>query len=304
MTSLCGWMAPMHGFACARWRRPSAVMTPAARPLATMTSRTSWLASTVPPSILDAADQRLGELAAAAHRHAKTIGLEEAEEHEHAQARRLFIRRDQVLTGHAREMRSHPIVLEVVRQHIVAAHLHGAPELAALAALIQEGECAAPCGIGGVYSVDTSIGSHAAACADSRRKASASRFENLAICAAVRCGSRYSARVEPSSNTDIIGDSGNRYLRPIAALQAQFVPLQQRIGLDEDMRHRVLIVAKARPGQLARDHAAAQPRIALQHQHAFAALGQVCGCHQAVVPAADGDDVVARRTGFYRDRIV
>ncbi len=68
----------------------------------------------------------------------------------------------------------------------------------------------APTGIGGVYSVETSIGSQAAACADSRRKDSASRLENLAICAADFCGSRYSARVEPSSNTDIIGDSGNR----------------------------------------------------------------------------------------------
>ena len=54
----------------------------------------------------------------------------------------------------------------------------------------------------------------------------------------------------------------------------------------------MLVVAEARQRQLARDHAAAEPGIALQHQHALAGLGQVGGGHQAVVAAADGDDVV------------
>ena len=220
--------------------------------------------------ILDAADQCLGQLAAAADRHAESIGLEEAQEHEYAEAGRLFIRRHQVLAGHAGEMRAHPIVLEIVRQHIVAAHLHGAPELAALAALIEERETRRPAAPA-AYRASTPASAATPPPAPTgagrpRRRAG----ENLAICAAdsVRIPVQRQGRA-------ILEHRHHRRFRKqvpqsIAALQSQLIPLQQRIGLDEDMRHGMLIVAKAGQRELARDHAAAQPRIAFQHQHALA----------------------------------
>jgi hypothetical protein len=74
--------------------------------------------------------------------------------------------------------------------------------------------CVAPMGAGGTYSEEAISGSHSAACFDNRRNASASRRENFAISAADFCGSRNSRSVEPSSNTDIIGDSGKMYSSP------------------------------------------------------------------------------------------
>ncbi len=52
--------------------------------------------------------------------------------------------------------------------------------------------------------------------------------------------------------------------------EAEVVVLEQRIALDEDVRHRVLVVQEARHGQFAGDDAAAVPGIALQHQHLLA----------------------------------
>ncbi len=69
----------------------------------------------------------------------------------------------------------------------------------------------APSGIGAVYSVAAIMGSQAAAC--SRRGGGTLRHrraENFAISAHERSRSRYSASVWPSSNSDAIGDSGNR----------------------------------------------------------------------------------------------
>src|ERR1700735_540633 len=91
-------------------------------------------------AIFNATGECLRELAAAANRDAKPVRFQEAKEYEHAQARRLFIRGHQVFPRHPGKMRAHPIVFEVFREHIVTAHLHGAPELPALAALIEERE--------------------------------------------------------------------------------------------------------------------------------------------------------------------
>jgi hypothetical protein len=72
----------------------------------------------------------------------------------------------------------------------------------------------APLGAGGTYSDEAIMGSQAAACSDTLRNVSASRFENFAISAADFSRSRYSLSVAPSSNTDIMGTSGKIYSRP------------------------------------------------------------------------------------------
>src|ERR1700736_2372765 len=84
--------------------------------------------------ILDAADQGFGELATAADGHAEAVGLEETQEDIDPEPCRLFIRGYEVLAGHAREVPPHPVMLEIARQDVVAAHLHGAPELTTFAA--------------------------------------------------------------------------------------------------------------------------------------------------------------------------
>src|SRR5262245_14305198 len=94
-------------------------------------------------AIADARDESVGELAAAADRHADAIGFEECDEHESADARGLLIGRHEVLAGDTREMHAHLVVLEVVAQHVVTAHLHDAPDLTTFAALIHHrGGCA------------------------------------------------------------------------------------------------------------------------------------------------------------------
>ncbi len=64
------------------------------------------------------------------------------------------------------------------------------------------------------------------------------------------------------------------------------------------MRHRMLVVAEARPRQFARHHPATHPGIAFEHQHPLTALGEVGRGHQPVVAAADGDDVIVSRLGL------
>ena len=66
-------------------------------------------------------------------------------------------------------------------------------------------------------------------------------------------------------------------------LELELVVLQQRIRLDEDVRHRVLIVQIAGHGQCARDHAAAEPGVALEHEHLLAGRGEIRGGDEAVV---------------------
>ncbi len=75
--------------------------------------------------------------------------------------------------------------------------------------------------------------------------------------ATVRSRSRYMPSVVPSSNTLIIGISGKTYLQAEFRLETQIVILQERIALNEDVRHRMLVVLEARHGQLACHHAAA-----------------------------------------------
>ncbi len=53
----------------------------------------------------------------------------------------------------------------------------------------------------------------------------------------------------------------------------------------------------ARPCELARHDAAAEPRVALEHEHLFARGREVGRGHEAVVPGADGDDVVRSAHG-------
>src|SRR5690606_34173539 len=88
--------------------------------------------------LLDARDQRVRERARAADRHADAVSLEEADEHERAEARGLLVRRHEVLARDAREVHADLVVLEEIAEEIVRAHLHVAPELAALAALVHE----------------------------------------------------------------------------------------------------------------------------------------------------------------------
>src|ERR1700692_1137948 len=72
----------------------------------------------------------------------------------------------------------------------------------------------APSGIGAAYSEAAITGSQLAAFSDNRRYEAASLGEYLAISALVRARSRYIARVSPSSNIELMGDSGNTYRRP------------------------------------------------------------------------------------------
>ena len=74
--------------------------------------------------------------------------------------------------------------------------------------------------------------------------------------------------------------------------QSQIVVLQKRIALNEDVRHRMLVVQEARHGEFARHHAAAEPGVALKHQYLLARRRHVRRGNQAVVAGADGDDVV------------
>ena len=96
----------------------------------------------------------------------------------------------------------------------------------------------------------------------------------------------------PSSNTDIIGSSGNTYFRPCLRFEPELVVTQQRVALNEDVRHRVLVVLVAGLRELARHDAAAEPRVALENQHLLAGGRQIGRGHEAVVAGADGDDVV------------
>jgi hypothetical protein len=97
--------------------------------------------------------------------------------------------------------------------------------------------------------------------------------------------------VVPSSNTDIIGVSGNKYLSPCFDLSPSSSFFSSGIGLNEDVRHRVLVVLETGHGELAGDDAAAEPRVALEHEHFLAGRREVGGCDEPVVSGADGDNV-------------
>ena len=88
---------------------------------------------------------------------------------------------------------------------------------------------------------------------------------------------------------------GKQVLQSESTLEAELVAQQERVGLNEDMGHRVLVVAEARRVSSRVTTPPPEPGIALEHQHASAALGEVGRCHQAIVATADGDDVVLAR---------
>src|SRR4029434_5096205 len=89
--------------------------------------------------ILDARDERLRQPAAAPDRHSDAVSCHESDENEDAEAGGFFVRRNEILPGNACEVHAHLVVLEVLAEHIVSAHLHHAPELAALTALVKHG---------------------------------------------------------------------------------------------------------------------------------------------------------------------
>ena len=126
----------------------------------------------------------------------------------------LLVGRDEVLTGDAREVHAHLVVLEDTRRRLRACSSARRARTRVPRGSGPASRRTRPGGAGGANSVEATIGSQAAAWADRRRKASASFFENLAISAQVRSRSRYIASVLPSSNTDIMGGSGNTYLSP------------------------------------------------------------------------------------------
>ena len=69
----------------------------------------------------------------------------------------------------------------------------------------------------------------------------------------------------------------------IPGFELQLIVLQQRVGLDEDVRHRVLIVPVAGHRQLAGHHTPTEPGVAFEHHHFFSGHGEI-GCRdQAVV---------------------
>ena len=78
----------------------------------TMMRATSTFASTSPPWSWMQAISASVSLPAAADRHADAVGLEEADEHERADAGRLLVGRHEVLAGDAREVHAHLVVLE------------------------------------------------------------------------------------------------------------------------------------------------------------------------------------------------
>ena len=86
--------------------------------------------------VLDAAHERLRELAAAALGDADAVLLEKAQEHEQPDTRPLLFRPDQVFTDHAYEMQPHAIVREPLGHDVPGAALHDVEHVAAFAALV------------------------------------------------------------------------------------------------------------------------------------------------------------------------
>ena len=243
--------------------------------------------------VADAGDEGIGQPARAAARHAEAAAFEKAEEHVHTDGGGLFIGRHQVLAGHAREMHAHLLVLEQIAEQIVAAHLHDAPQLAALAALIEHG-------IGGADRRRRRIqrgGDHRQPGRGLQRHLA--KGLGIALRELRDLGRRLFAVAIQLERAAILEHRHHRHVRedvvePIARLELELVVLQQRIALDEDVAHGMLVVAEARQRELARDHAAAEPGVALEHQYLLAGRRQIGGRHQAVVARPHGNDIRGR----------
>ena len=283
-------MAPMTASFAAKLR-PSTRLDAGGAAVGDLDARHVGIGEHLAAVVLDAGDQRIGELAGAAARHAEAVGLEEAEEHVGADGGGLLVGRHQVLAGDAREVHAHLLVLEQLAQVIVAAHLHDAPELAAFAALVHHGVGGADRRRRRIQRWRRSSAATPRPAATPCRKVSASCFENFAISAAERLAVAVQLERRAVLEHRHHRHFGEDVFEAVARLELELVVLQQRIALDEDVAHRMLVVPEARQGQFARDHAAAEPGIALEHQHLLAGRGQIGGGHEAVVAGADGDDV-------------
>ena len=205
----CGWIAPITASLRRIFARRLSCTTPAARPLRVNTRAHVDVGEHFAAVISDAGDQRIRQAAAAADRHADAVRLQEADEHEDAETRRLLVGRNEVLAGDPREVHADLVVLEVFADDVVRAHLDDAPELATLAALVQQRERRAERRRARCTASPRSSAATSRPGPPAGDTTSASLLENFAISAQVRSRSRWTASVEPSSNTDIIGGSGN-----------------------------------------------------------------------------------------------
>jgi hypothetical protein len=267
------------------------VSTPAARPFFDADARDVGVCEHLAAVRADARDQGVGELARAADGDADAVGLEECDEHEHADARRLLVRRHEVLAGDARKMHADFVVLEQRAQQIVRAHLHVTPQLAALSALVHQR-------IGRTdWSRRRIERTH-----DHRQIARGLRREPpiglgillrelgdlRAALLAVAVQPERRAVLEHGHHRQL----GEHVRQAVLRFELQLVVLQERVGLNEDVRHRVLIVQVARQREGARDDAAAEPGVALEDEDFLAGGREIGRSDEAVMTRADGDDVV------------
>ena len=246
--------------------------------------------------ILDQLDQRGGQRAAAADRATKAIGLREAEEHIDAEAGALLFGTGQVLADEAREKEPDALVLEGLDDDVVATLEHGRHDLLAFEALIHHGEARAHRGgrriesgrqhrhpfRGGVRQPHESVG--------------------VLLAVARDIGAGTLPVTVDAHGLAVLEDGDERHVgedvfEAVFRFQPELVVLQQRITLDEDMRHAVLVVQEARNGQFPGDHAAAEMIVALQNQHGFPRRGEIGGGRQSVMARADGYDIEIGRHG-------
>ena len=252
--------------------------------------------------ILDAGNQRRRQCATAALRDAKAEFLEETEEDIHADARRLLVRRDEIFAGDAGEMHAHFIALEQFAQMIMAAHLHDAPQFAALIAAVEHG-------IAGSHRhgrrVERGLDHRQPLCRLRR-----DRPKRLGILLRIlRDGrSRALAVAIQLQGSAILKDRhhrnfGEEVIEIVAGFEAKLIVQEQWIALDEDVAHRVLVMPETRLRQLARDDAAPEPGIALQHQHLLARNGRIGRSDEAVMAGADGNDVCVTHGLFLQNLV-
>jgi len=282
-------MAPMTASFAAKLR-PSTVLDAGGAAVGGLDARHIGIGHDVAAMIPDAGDEGVSQPPGAASRHAETAAFEKAQEYVDADGGGLFIGRHQVLAGHARKMHAHLLVLEQVAEQIVTAHLHDAPQLAAFAALVEHR-------MSGAHRSRRRIQRGR----DHRQPAGGlqrhpAKSPGIALRELRNLRRRLLAVAMEFERAAILEHRHHRHLREdvfeaIARLEPKLVILQQRIGLDEDVAHRVLVVEEARQREFARDDAAAEPGVALEHQHLFAGRRQIGGGHQAVVARSHGNDI-------------
>ncbi len=249
--------------------------------------------------VLNAGDQRIGQAARAADRHAEAELLEEAEEHVGADPGRFLVGADEVLARHAAEVRLDLVVLEQLFHQVEGAHAHRAHDLAAFGALVHHRGLRAH---RHRRRVQPGL--------DHRqplRRLLRHGEERLGVTVrelADRLGRPGGVAVERQRRA-VFPHAHHRHfgehvLEAVLALEAELVVQQQRVALNEDVAHRVLVVAEPRPGQLARHDAAAEPFVALEHEH-LAPGDREVGCrYEAVVARTDDHDVGVSHSFSFR----